>query len=51
MGFPFHPTGGVKRAEDENHTVSIKGAPRCAAKTKEKSAGVNPRGSEETPGT
>jgi hypothetical protein len=51
MGFSFHPAGCVKCAEDENYIVTIKGAPRCAAKTKENPADVNRRRSEETPGT
>jgi len=34
MGFSFHPAGCVKRAEDESHSINIKGSPPRAAKTK-----------------
>jgi hypothetical protein len=44
MGFSFHYTGRVKRAEEhwnESHTININWSPRRAAKTKEKPAGLN----------
>jgi hypothetical protein len=42
MGFSFHPTGYVKRAEDcwnESRAINASASPR-AAKTKEKPAGL-----------
>jgi hypothetical protein len=46
MGFPFHSTGCVKRAEErcnESRTITINGSPRRAAETEEKPASVNRR--------